>query len=87
MLALGARKGSNVTLADCMTLHAVLAFSWGPFSFRWALGCEDARDEISGRKRWLGCYEMVLDPRPCLTMNPVLLYKDHLAICFSFLCI
>ena len=87
MLALGAREGADVFFADCTALQAVSAFSWGPLSLRWTLGCKDARDKVSRRGGWSSCHEMVLDSRPCLTMDQVSLYKDHLAISLSFLCI
>ena len=86
-LVLGARERANVTLADHTALHAVSAFSWSPLTFSWALGREDMGNEVSGRGRWLSCHEMVLDPRLCLTMDQVLLYKDHFTISFLFLCI
>ena len=84
---LDAREGVDVTLADCAALHAILTFSWGPLTLGWTLGCKDARDKVSRRGGWLSCHEMVLDSRPHLTMDQVLLYKDHLAISFLLLCI
>ena len=86
-LVLGARKGADTVFANCTALYTVSTFSWGPFTLRWTLGCEDAGDEVSRRGGWSSCHEMVLDPRPCPTMDQVSLYKDHLAICFAFLCI
>ena len=85
--ALGAREGANAALADCTALHAISTFSWGPLLFRWALSCEDAGNEVSRRGRWSSRHEMILDPGPCSTMDQVSLYKDHLAICFTLLCI
>ena len=87
VFALGARERANTTFADCTALHAVLTFSWGPFFFRWSLGCEDTGDEVSRRGRWSSRHKVVLDPGPCLTMDQVLFYKDHLAICLTLLCI
>ena len=69
VFALGAREGADATLTDCVALHAVSTFSWGPFTLRWTLGCEDAGDEVSRRGRWSSCHEMILDSRPCPTMD------------------
>ena len=39
VFALGAREGADATLTDCVALHAVSTFSWGPFTLRgaWAV--------------------------------------------------
>ena len=87
MFAFGAREGADVILVDSMALHAVSTFSWSPFTLRWTLGCEDAGNKVSRRGGWSSHHEMVLDSRPCPTMDQVLLYKDYLTVCFSSLCI
>ena len=85
VFALGAREGANATFTDCTALHAISTFSWGPFTLRWTLSCEDAGDEVSGRGRWSSRHEMILNPRSRPTMDQVSFHKDHLAICFTLL--